>query len=102
MDLLSNEGFDMLCHNAARVTDYRSLDFDIVQALAENTNNIRKIIEAMLRKGLRAIVFTGSVLEANEGAGSYPMRAFSPYGLSREPHFRGGPSLVRPLSRTLR
>jgi nucleoside-diphosphate-sugar epimerase len=83
MDLLSQDGFDLLCHHAARVTDYRSLDFDIVQALAENTNNIRKIIEAMLPKGLKAIIFTGSVFEANEGAGSYPMRAFSPYGLSK-------------------
>jgi nucleoside-diphosphate-sugar epimerase len=83
MDLLSNDAFDVLCHHAARVTDYRSLDFDIVQALAENTNNIRKIIEAMLPKGLRAIVFTGSVFEANEGAGNWPMRAFSPYGLSK-------------------
>jgi nucleoside-diphosphate-sugar epimerase len=83
MDLLSHDGFDVLCHHAARVTDYRSLDFDIVQALAENTTNIRKIIEAMLPKGLRAIVFTGSVFEANEGAGNWPMRAFSPYGLSK-------------------
>ena len=54
MDLLSNEEFDVLCHHAARVTDYRGLDFDVVQALAENTNNIRKIIESMLPKGLRA------------------------------------------------
>jgi UDP-glucose 4-epimerase len=83
MDLWSNKGFDVLCHHAARVTDYRSLDFDIVQALADNTNNIRKIIEAMLPNGLKAIVFTGSVFEANEGAGNYPMRAFSPYGLSK-------------------
>jgi UDP-glucose 4-epimerase len=83
MDFLSNEEFDVLCHHAARVRDYRSLDFDIVQALAENTNNIRKIIEAMLSKGLRAIIFTGSVFEVNEGAGNWPMRAFSPYGLSK-------------------
>jgi UDP-glucose 4-epimerase len=83
MDLLSNERFDVLCHHAARVTDYRSLDFDMVQALAENTKNIRKITEAMLANGLRAIVFTGSVFEANEGAGNWPMRAFSPYGLSK-------------------
>src|SRR5262249_37764262 len=83
MDLVSKHQFDVLCHHAARVTDYRSLDFDIVQALAENTNNIRKIIETMLSNDLKAIVFTGSVFEANEGAGNYPMRAFSPYGLSK-------------------
>jgi UDP-glucose 4-epimerase len=83
MTLVSDGGFDVLCHHAARVRDYGSLDFDVVQALAENTNNIRKIIEAMLTKGLRAIVLTGSVFEANEGAGNWPMRAFSPYGLSK-------------------
>ncbi len=83
MDLIEDRFFDVLCHHAARVTDYRSLDFDVVRAVAENTNNIRQIIERMAAKDLRAIVFTGSVFEANEGAGNLPMRAFSPYGLSK-------------------
>jgi nucleoside-diphosphate-sugar epimerase len=83
MELLSKQRLDVLCHHAATVTDYRSLDFDVVQALGENTKNIRQVIEAMLANGLRAIVFTGSVFEANEGAGNWPMRAFSPYGLSK-------------------
>jgi len=83
MDIVAGRGFDVLCHHAARVTDYRSLDFNMVQALAENTRNIRGIIEAMLKGGLRAVVFTGTVFEANEGAGNAPMRAFSPYGLSK-------------------
>jgi UDP-glucose 4-epimerase len=83
LELVSNERFDVLCHHAARVTDYRSLDFDIVQALAENTNNIRPLLERMRGNGLKAVVFTGSVFEANEGAGNWPMPAFSPYGLSK-------------------
>jgi UDP-glucose 4-epimerase len=83
LDLVSNEGFDALCHHAARVTDYRSLDFDVAQALAENANNIRVILEKMAASGLKAVVYTGSVFEANEGAGNWPMRAFSPYGLSK-------------------
>ena len=83
MNLLIAEPFDVLCHHAARVTDYRSLDFDLVRGLAENTNNIREIIEMMLQNGLKAVVFTGSVFEANEGAGNWPGRAFSPYGLSK-------------------
>ena len=33
--------------------------------------------------GSRPSIFTGSVFEANEGAGNEPMRAFSPYGLSK-------------------
>jgi nucleoside-diphosphate-sugar epimerase len=83
LDLVATQKFDVLCHHAARVTDYRSLDFDLVAALAENTNNIRVILERMQANGLKGVVYTGSVFEANEGAGSFPMRAFSPYGLSK-------------------
>ena len=71
-----------LCH-AARVGDYKSPDFDIVGALGENTANLRAVLEAMGRGGLRAVVLTGSVYEEGEGAGEAPLRAFSPYGLSK-------------------
>jgi UDP-glucose 4-epimerase len=83
LDLVAKQKFDVLCHHAARVTDYRSLDFDVVAALSENTNNIRTILERMKSNGLKAVIYTGSVFEANEGAGNVPMRAFSPYGLSK-------------------
>src|SRR5262249_32480626 len=56
---------------------------DIPAALAENTSNIRTILERMQARGLKAVVFTGSIFEALEGAGNEPMRAFSPYGLSK-------------------
>jgi nucleoside-diphosphate-sugar epimerase len=82
-DLVAASEFDVLCHHAARVGDYRSLDFDIPAALAANTNNLRIILERMQARGLKAVVFTGSVFEAAEGAGNEPMRAFSPYGLSK-------------------
>jgi UDP-glucose 4-epimerase len=83
LELVTNEKFDVLCHHAARVTDYRSLDFDLLAGLAENTRNIREILSRMQGNGLKAVVFTGSVFEADEGAGNLPMRAFSPYGLSK-------------------
>jgi UDP-glucose 4-epimerase len=83
MDIIGMGHFDVFCHHAARVGDYRSLDFDVPGALAENTNNLRIIIERMTTRGLKAVVFTGTVFEAKEGAGSEPMRAFSPYGLSK-------------------
>ena len=83
LDLVAAQKFDVLCHHAARVTEYRGLHFDVVTALAENTNNIRTILERMKSNGLKAVVYTGSVFEANEGAGNFPMRAFSPYGLSK-------------------
>jgi nucleoside-diphosphate-sugar epimerase len=37
----------------------------------------------MRARGLAGIVATGSVFEQDEGAGNAPLRAFSPYGLSK-------------------
>jgi nucleoside-diphosphate-sugar epimerase len=83
LDLARAQKFDALCHHAARVTDYRSPDFDVLTALDENTKNILAVLERMQIGGLKAVVFTGTVFEANEGAGDLPLRAFSPYGLSK-------------------
>src|SRR5262245_10136212 len=37
LDVLRNESFDVLCHHAADVTNYRSPDFDVNAAIANNT-----------------------------------------------------------------
>lgn len=76
-------GYDLLCHHAARVGDYRSPEFDIPGALAENTANLRTVLKLMERRGLRGVVLTGSMFEQNEGAGERPLVAFSAYGLSK-------------------
>jgi UDP-glucose 4-epimerase len=73
---------DILCHHAARVTDYRSPDFDVNLALAENTREFKALTER-LRGACSAVILTGSVFEPDEGAGAEPRRAFSPYGLSK-------------------
>jgi UDP-glucose 4-epimerase len=83
LDLIARSNFDVLCHHASRVGDYRNPDFDISAALADNVKNLRTIIERMQDHGLKAIVYTGSVFEENEGVGNEPLRAFSPYGLSK-------------------
>ena len=83
LDLIARRGFDVLCHHAARVTDYRSADFDVVAALAENTRELPRVLRSMREKGVRGMVLTGSVFEADEGAGNAPLRAFSPYGVSK-------------------
>ncbi|HLY55262.1 MAG TPA: NAD(P)-dependent oxidoreductase [Stellaceae bacterium] len=83
IDLIGGRCFDALCHHAAHVADYRSPDFDVVQALAQNTRNLRAVLEKMGDRGLKAVVATGSVFEQDEGAGNVPLRAFSPYGLSK-------------------
>lgn len=79
---LAREGkFDLLCHHAAEVGNYRSPDFDVIHAVAANTLRLRDVLLA-LGEGV-GIVATGSVFEPDEGAGTTPLRAFSPYGLSK-------------------
>ena len=84
IDLTASGGFDVLCHHAAHVGDYRSVDFDIAGALAENTANLRQVLTKLQAGGLHSVVLTGSVFESHEGAGEQPQVAFSPYGLSKE------------------
>lgn len=81
--LAGSRAWDLLCHHAARVGDYRSPDFDVAGALAENTRELAQVLRLMAGRGLRGVVLTGSVFEADEGAGSAPLRAFSPYGVSK-------------------
>ncbi len=81
---LGNAGsFDVLCHHWAEVRDYRSPDFDVAGALAANTRRLGELLRAMKDHGCGVIVLTGSVFEQNSGVGNRPMRAFSPYGLSK-------------------
>lgn len=83
MNLAKTGGYDLLCHHAARVSDYKSPDFDIAGALAENTASLRAVLDSLSRGGLKGVVLTGSVFEEGEGAGEAPLAAFSPYGLSK-------------------
>jgi nucleoside-diphosphate-sugar epimerase len=83
LDLASTGSWDLLCQHAARTGDYRNPNFDIVGAVTENTANLVAVIRAMSARGLAGIVLTGSVFEQDEGAGETPLRAFSPYGLSK-------------------
>jgi UDP-glucose 4-epimerase len=83
LEVLNAAGCDVLCHHAAVVGDYRSPDFDVVGALAENTFNIRDVLRALADRGGKGVVVTGSVFEQNEGAGDAPLIAFSSYGLSK-------------------
>jgi len=79
----SGRSWDLLCHHAARVANYKSPDFDVAGALAENTRNLRQTLTLLKARGCRGVLLTGSVFEQGEGAGSEDLRAFSPYGLSK-------------------
>lgn len=84
IDLIkSQERWDLLCHHAADVTNYKSPDFDVVKAVANNTHNIAKVMESLREKNCSKIILTGSVFEQREGAGTLPLKAVSPYGLSK-------------------
>jgi nucleoside-diphosphate-sugar epimerase len=83
--LLAEPGpFDGLCHHGAEVANYRSPDFDVAAALQNNTAGLRGVLTTLRATNSRAfVVLTGSVFENDEGRGEEPLRAFSPYGLSK-------------------
>jgi UDP-glucose 4-epimerase len=75
--------WNLFCHHAADVTNYKDPDFNVVAATANNTHNLKATLKALADKGCLKIVLTGSVFEQQEGAGSDNLRAVSPYGLSK-------------------
>lgn len=77
------KGADTLCHHAAFVENYKSSDFDWMRALASNTNQIKTVFHKAKESGVKVVIHTGSVFEQEEGCGEMPLRAFSPYGLSK-------------------
>lgn len=83
-DIVSKqERWDLFCHHAADVTNYKSPQFDVAAALANNTKRLFALFELLITKGCEKTILTGSVFEQNEGQGSDDLRAFSPYGLSK-------------------
>src|SRR4051812_10118081 len=83
IELLKQGGWDVLCHHAADVTNYKSADFDVLAAVQNNTRNLPAVLNALKDGACSKIVLTGSVFEGGEGAGSEKLPAFSPYGLSK-------------------
>lgn len=83
LQLIQSQNWDLLCHHAADVTDYRSPQFNVIKALESNTYRLSEVLEALKAQECRRVVLTGSVFEQDEGAGNEPLEAFSPYGLSK-------------------
>jgi nucleoside-diphosphate-sugar epimerase len=81
---LINEGnWNVLCHHAADVTDYKSPSFDAVAAVQNNTHNLFAVLESLKSIGCNKVLLTGTVFEGGEGAGSQGLPDFSPYGFSK-------------------
>jgi UDP-glucose 4-epimerase len=81
--LVGEGGWDLLCHHAADVTNYKSPDFDTIGAVANNTRNLPAVLQALKAVGCDKIILSGSVFEGGEGSGSQALPDFSPYGLSK-------------------
>ncbi len=75
--------WDLLCQHGAETEDYRSPTFDALGALGANTCKLPQVLSEFSSKGGTRVILTGSYFEANEGCGSDPLCAFSPYGLSK-------------------
>jgi UDP-glucose 4-epimerase len=82
LNLLKNGTFELLCHHAADVTNYRSPDFDVERAVANNSFHAADVLQTLRNAG-GSFLLTGSFFEPGEGAGSDGLPAFSPYGVSK-------------------
>ena len=101
LKIIRQNNFDLLCHHAADVTNYKSPHFDASRALQNNTHNLRAVLEVMKSNGLRAVILTGTVFENDEGAGSEPLIAASPYGLSKALTFEAFRDACKSIQMTL-
>lgn len=84
LDLSEHAGpFDLFCHHAADVSNYKAADFDVEAAVAANTRNIAPVLGRLAAAGARAVMLTGSVFEPGAAIGDRPEEAGSAYGLSK-------------------
>lgn len=85
LDLIKEEKFDFLCHHMAMISgfSYRDMDYNIPEALEENTKNINKILELFSKNGGKGVLITGTVFEGLEGKGKGSNIAAYPYALAK-------------------
>jgi nucleoside-diphosphate-sugar epimerase len=87
LDLVRDSAWDLLCHHASEMTEYRSWDFDLLAASQANTKRSREILTTLRERWGTKLVYTGTVFEPYEGLGEAERRAFSPYGLAKHVSF---------------
>ncbi len=83
LEVAASQPWDVYCHHASDVTNYRSPDFDPIAATRSNTHNLPHILKALRNSGCDRLLVTGSVFERGEGQGSDRLPAISRYGLSK-------------------
>ena len=75
--------FDVLCLHHAEVGDFRRPDFDLIEAVRNDTQGLDTVLDGLARRGLQRLVHTGTVFEAGEGDGDRPLAAIGRYGLAK-------------------
>ncbi len=83
LDCLKKECFELVCHHAADATNYKSPEFDVCGAVANNTRRVQDVLKLLAANSGAALLLTGSFFEGGEGAGSEGLPSLSPYGLSK-------------------
>lgn len=82
LNRIKKRSYDLLCHHAADMHQYKSPEFDVVRAINSNARNLQQVLQVLREKGCQRVVVTGSVFESNEG-GNSQAKALSLYGLSK-------------------
>ncbi len=83
LNLAQTDSWDLLCHHAADVSQYKSADFNVASAVHHNSFRLSQVLKTLKANGCQKVLLTGSVFEQNEGKGSSIDQAVSPYGLSK-------------------
>jgi len=82
LNLLQAEQYDVLCHHASEVGNYKDPQFNVLSACEKNTKNI-STAAVILQQQCSRVVLTGTVFEQYEGVGENTAQAGSAYGLSK-------------------
>jgi UDP-glucose 4-epimerase len=83
LELVRSRSWDVYCHHASDVANYRSPEFDPIAATQTNTHNLKQVLRGLAAASCNRIVFTGTVFERGEGQGSDALPAISRYGVSK-------------------
>ncbi|MDJ0625432.1 MAG: NAD(P)-dependent oxidoreductase [Candidatus Caenarcaniphilales bacterium] len=81
INLLENVAPDIYINHGAYVTNYRSDDFDFLNHLKVNLQNIKLLIETLKNNGCKLFIHSGSSFEPKE---EYSDFGISPYGVAKK------------------
>ena len=83
LKLIKTSKFDIICHHASEVSNYKSPDFSVSGAVESNTHKASQVFSDLKSSSCNHFLLTGSVFEGGEGASPNNSNHFSPYGLSK-------------------